>query len=46
MVLEAAVAGECSGIVTYNKRDFLGIDSFNLKIYNPQEFLKTIGVLP
>src|SRR6185503_2307888 len=46
MVLEAAVAGGCSAIITYNKRDFAGAERFNLTISSPQEFLKVIGALP
>jgi putative PIN family toxin of toxin-antitoxin system len=45
MVLEAAVAGECMGIVSYNERDFSGIERFNLRIYSPKEFLEFIGAL-
>jgi putative PIN family toxin of toxin-antitoxin system len=46
MVLEAAVAGGCSAIVSFNRRDFAGAERFNLAISTPQEFLKSIGVLP
>ena len=46
MVLEAAVAGGCSAIVSYNKKDFAGAERFNLTISSPQEFLKVIGALP
>jgi putative PIN family toxin of toxin-antitoxin system len=43
MVLEAAVAGGCSAIISYNKRAFLGAERFNLRISSPQEFLDTLG---
>jgi putative PIN family toxin of toxin-antitoxin system len=46
MVLEAAVAGQCSHIVTFNSRDFVGIEKFGLQALWPAEFLKTIGVMP
>jgi putative PIN family toxin of toxin-antitoxin system len=46
MVLEVAVAGGCSAIISYNKRDFAGAERFNLTISSPQEFLKVIGELP
>jgi len=46
MVLEAAVAGSYSAIISYNKRDFVGAERFNLTISSPQEFLKVIGELP
>jgi len=46
MVLEVAVAGGCSAIISYNKRDFAGIESFNLTVSSPKEFLEAIGELP
>lgn len=42
LVLEAAVAGGCSFIVTHNRRDFLEASSFGLKVIAPAEFLKEI----
>lgn len=45
MVLEAAVAGQCDCIVTYNKKDFAEAKSFGLKLFTPKEFLKMIGEL-
>jgi putative PIN family toxin of toxin-antitoxin system len=46
MVLETAVAGGCSAIVSYNKRDFVGAERFNITVSSPQEFLEVIGALP
>jgi putative PIN family toxin of toxin-antitoxin system len=46
MVLETAVAGGCSAIISYNKRDFVGAEQFNVTINTPQEFLEVIGELP
>lgn len=43
LVLEAAVAGSCHGIVSNNTRDFEGIDQFGLWVETPAEFLKRIG---
>ncbi|OQY31572.1 MAG: putative toxin-antitoxin system toxin component, PIN family [Anaerolineaceae bacterium 4572_5.2] len=43
MVLELAVASNCEAIITYNKRDFLGIEQFGLRLMNPQEFLLELG---
>jgi putative PIN family toxin of toxin-antitoxin system len=43
LVLEAAVAGRCDAIVTYNRRDFVGIEKFGLRILLPGEFLQEIG---
>ena len=46
LVLELAVASNCTAIVTYNVKDFVGIEQFNLKALRPAEFLAQIGVLP
>jgi putative PIN family toxin of toxin-antitoxin system len=45
MVLEVAVAADCDFIITYNKRDFQGIEQFGIDILTPKEFLKRIGEL-
>ena len=44
-VLEVAVAAGCDAIVTYNKRDFKGIERFGLRVLDPREFLSKIGVI-
>jgi putative PIN family toxin of toxin-antitoxin system len=46
MVLELAVAASCDFIVTYNKRDFQGVERFGIKVVTPGEFLEKIGELP
>ena len=43
MVLELAVAARCSHIVTYNIRDFQGIEQFSVQAIEPHGFLKVIG---
>lgn len=45
MVLELAVAAGCDSVVTYNTRDFVGIEKFGIKAITPAEFLKDIGGL-
>jgi putative PIN family toxin of toxin-antitoxin system len=40
LVLEVAVAGECDTIVTYNVRDFAGIERFGIRVQTPREFLE------
>jgi len=45
MVLELAVKAGCDYIVTYNKRDFRGVERFNLRVVEPKEFLQIIGVV-
>ena len=46
MLLELAVEAGCQRIVTYNQRDFRGIEQFGLRAVTPQEFLREIGVIP
>lgn len=43
MVLELAVAASCDFIVTFNKRDFQGVDQFGIRVVTPKEFLQAIG---
>lgn len=43
MVLELAVASGADAIVTFNQRDFSGIDRFGIRILTPGEFLNLIG---
>ena len=45
-VLELAVEASCDGIVTYNKKDFEGIERFGLRTVTPKEFLIEIGEIP
>lgn len=42
MVLEVAFAAGCSHIVTYNQRNFAGVDRFGLNVLSPRDFLKLI----
>jgi putative PIN family toxin of toxin-antitoxin system len=46
MVLEAAVAGGCSHLVTFNLRDFEPGEHLGVRAVTPQRFLRTIGVIP
>ena len=43
MVLELAVAGGCSRIVTYNVRDFRGLHRFAVRAVTPAAVLQEIG---
>jgi putative PIN family toxin of toxin-antitoxin system len=43
MFLELAVESESDYIITYNKRDFEGIEKFGLNTITPKEFLMEIG---
>ncbi len=42
-ILEVAVASNCGAIITYNKRDFKGVEKFGLKALDPRELLIEIG---
>jgi predicted nucleic acid-binding protein len=46
MVLELAVKAGCQSIITYNTRDFTGVEQFGLNLLKPSEFLRLIGKLP
>lgn len=45
MVLELAVKAECDSVVTFNTRDFAGIEQFGIRAITPAEFLDSIGAL-
>ncbi len=42
-VLELAIAANADYIVTYNLRDFVGAETFGIKIIMPKEFLQILG---
>ena len=44
-VLEVAVNAGCQYLVTYNKRDFVGAESYGVQVVDAKMFLKIIGVL-
>ena len=44
-VLEVAVAAECDYIVSFNQRDFKGVDDFGIQVITPKAFLSVIGEL-
>jgi len=46
MVLETAFNAGSDYIITYNAKDFVGVEEkFNIKIATPKEFLRIIGEL-
>jgi predicted nucleic acid-binding protein len=45
MVLEAAVSGRCEYIVTFNLRDFKGVEKFGITAIRPADFLRKKGKL-
>ncbi len=46
MVLELAVKARCRFIVTFNERDFAGVEQFGIRALPPAGFLREMGVLP
>lgn len=42
-VLELAIESNSEYIITYNVKDFKGVDKFNIKAITPKEFLVMIG---
>lgn len=45
LILEVAVAAAATHIVTYNRRDFRGVDQFGLVVVTPVEVLTELGEL-
>jgi len=45
MILDLAVRANCRHIVTYNTRDFSGVNQFGIQVATAQEFLKEIEVI-
>jgi putative PIN family toxin of toxin-antitoxin system len=43
LVLELAVTARCNAIITFNQRDFIGIDRFGIRVLDPRTFLHDIG---
>jgi len=46
MILELAVKAGCEFIITYNVRDFTGVEQFGIGAVEPGAFLQHIGALP
>ena len=43
MVLELAVAAQATRIITFNLKDFKGVDQFGIAAVKPRDFLVEIG---
>lgn len=44
-ILELAIASGSRYIVTYNKKDFVSLDKFDIKVVNAKEMLQELGEL-
>ena len=42
-ILELAIESQSKYIITYNKKDFKGIDKFGIEVLTPKEYLELIG---
>jgi len=42
-ILELAIESQSDYIITYNKKDFKGIDKFGIEALTPKEYLELIG---
>jgi putative PIN family toxin of toxin-antitoxin system len=42
-ILELAVESVCDFIITFNVRDFAGVEKFGLNVITPSEFLQKLG---
>jgi putative PIN family toxin of toxin-antitoxin system len=45
LVLEVAVESQSGYIITFNKKDFYGVDKFGIKVLTPKEFMIERGML-
>jgi putative PIN family toxin of toxin-antitoxin system len=45
-LLDLAVKAQVDFIVTFNTKDFRGVEKFNVKLTTPKEFMQILGVLP
>lgn len=45
MVLELALSSNSKYIVTFNRKDFVGIENFGIQAITPKDFLNIIGEL-
>jgi hypothetical protein len=45
MVLELAVAAGCRAVVTYNVRDFRGVERLGVQVWTPLSLLEIAGLL-
>jgi predicted nucleic acid-binding protein len=43
MVVELAVSAGCTQIVTYNVRDFVGVEQFGIEVITPRDLLIKLG---
>lgn len=42
-ILDLAVVAQCDYIITFNKKDFVGVERFGIQVSDPKSFLHAIG---
>jgi putative PIN family toxin of toxin-antitoxin system len=45
-ILELAVESRSDFIITFNLKDFVGLERFGIEVITPQEFLRKLGEIP
>lgn len=45
-ILDLSVVAQCDYIITYNQKDFAGVERFGINVVDPKTFLQAIGVIP
>lgn len=43
-LLDLAVEAQADYIITFNKKDFSGVERFNIRLATPKEFMQILGV--
>lgn len=44
-ILELAVTARCDYLITFNQKDFVGVERFGLQVVDPKTFLQIIGAI-
>ena len=42
-IIEVALSANCKYIITYNKKDFIDVEQFGVKVLTPYDFIKVMG---
>jgi putative PIN family toxin of toxin-antitoxin system len=42
-IIEAALTANCKYIITYNKKDFLEVEQFGIRVLTPYNFMQRLG---
>jgi putative PIN family toxin of toxin-antitoxin system len=42
-IIEAALTANCKYIITYNKKDFMEVEQFGIRVLTPYDFMQRLG---